>query len=84
MLDGLSWHATMIDTLGSDHWPILLSININGTPGRKPFHFEKLCLTHADFQSNINLWWKAVVNTICTPMYKFQQKLRNLKQHLKS
>jgi hypothetical protein len=40
MLDGLSWHATVIDTPGYDHWSILISININGTPGRKPFLFE--------------------------------------------
>jgi exonuclease III len=55
MLDGLAWNATVIDTPGSDHWPILLSININGTPSKKPFLFEKFWLTHPDFQANIKL-----------------------------
>ena len=42
MMDGLAWNATVIDTLGSDHWPILLTLNITRNPGRKPFYFEKL------------------------------------------
>jgi hypothetical protein len=84
MLDGLTWNSTMIDTPRSDHWLILLSINISGTPGRKPFRFEKLWLTHLDFQANINLWWKEEAIKMGTPMYKFQQKLKNLKKHLKS
>jgi len=41
MMDCLAWNATVIDTLGLDHWPILLSINISGTPGKNPFCFEK-------------------------------------------
>jgi hypothetical protein len=84
MLDGLAWNATVIDTPGSDHWSILLSISISGTPGRKPFRFEKFWLTHPDFQANIKLWWKEATITTGTPMYKFQQKLKNLKQHLKA
>jgi hypothetical protein len=59
-------------------------MNISGTPGRKPFLFEKFWLTHPDFQENIGLWWKEATITTGTPMYKFQQKLKNLKQHLKS
>jgi exonuclease III len=49
MLDGLARNTTVIDTPGSDHWPILLSINISGIPGIKPFRFEKLWLTHPNF-----------------------------------
>jgi hypothetical protein len=81
MMDGLAWNATVIDTPGSDHWSILLSINISGTPGRKPFRFEKFWLTHPDFQANIKLWWKEVAIPTGTPMYRFQQRLKNLKQH---
>jgi len=53
MMDGLSWNAIVINTTGSDHWPILLTLNITTTLGRKPFRFEKLWLTHPDFQTNI-------------------------------
>jgi exonuclease III len=69
MLDGLAWNATVIDTQGSDHWPILLSINISGTPGRKPFRFEKFWLTHPKFQANIKLWWEEALSQqgpLCT------------------
>jgi hypothetical protein len=84
MMDGLAWNATVIDTPGSDHWPILLTLDITGTPGRKPFHFEKFWLKHPDFQTNIKTWWEEVAIQIGTPMYRFQQRLKNLKQHLKS
>jgi hypothetical protein len=84
MLDGLAWNAMIIDSPGSDHWSILLTINISGTPGRKPFRFEKFWLTHPDFQANIKLWWKEAAIHTGTPMYRFQQRLKNLKQHLKS
>jgi hypothetical protein len=69
ILEGLTWQATVIDTPGSDNWSILLMINISGTPGKKPFHFEKFGLTHLDFQENISLWWKEVIITKGTPMY---------------
>jgi hypothetical protein len=83
MMEGLTWHATVIDAPGSNHWPILLRMDISGTPGKKPFHFKKFWLTHPDFQENIEQWWQEVVVPRGTPMYKFQQKLKNLKQRLK-
>jgi hypothetical protein len=84
MLVGLAWNVTIIDSLASDHWPILLNINISGTPGIIPFRFDKFWLTHPDFQANIQSWWKEVVIPTGTPMYRFQQRLKNLKQHLKA
>jgi hypothetical protein len=79
----LAWNAMVIDTPGLDHWVILLSINISGTVGRKPFLFEKLWLTHPKFQDNIKLWWEEETIPTGSPMYRFQQRLKNLKQHLK-
>jgi exonuclease III len=84
MLDGLAWNATVIGTSGLDHWPILLSTNISGTLGRKLFCLEKFWLTHPKFQANIKLWWEKMTIPTGTPMYKFQQRLKNLKQHMKS
>jgi len=84
MMDGLAWNATFIDGTGSNHWPIILTLNINDTPGRKPFRFKKFWLTHLDFQANIKAWWEAVAIQTKTPMYKFQQRLKNLKQQLKT
>jgi hypothetical protein len=84
ILDGLSWNAMVIDILISDHWPILLTVNISGTPNINHFHFDKFWLTHLDFQENIKKWWEEVTIQTGTPMYRFQQRLKNLKQHLKS
>jgi hypothetical protein len=84
MMDGLAWNSMIIDTLGLDHWPTLLTLNISGTLGRKPFLFEKFYLTHPDFQTNIKQWWEEVTIQTVTPMYRFQQRLKNLKLQLKS
>jgi hypothetical protein len=84
MMDGLSWNSTVIDTPRSDHWPILVTLNITGTPRRKPFRFEKFWLKHSDFRTNIKTWWEEEAIQTGTPMYRFQQWLKNLKQHLKS
>jgi len=84
MMDGVAWNATVIDTMGSNHWPILLTLNITGTPGIKTFLFEKFWLTHPYFQANIKAWWEEVALQIGTPMYRFQQRLKNLKQQLKT
>jgi hypothetical protein len=74
----------VINTPGLDHWPILLTMDISGTLGKKPFCFDKLWLTHQDFQANIGHWWQEATISKGTPMYKFQQKLKNLKQRLKT
>jgi len=39
---------------------------------------------HSDFQTNINTWWEEAAIQTGTPMYWFQQRLKNLKQHLKT
>jgi hypothetical protein len=36
-----------------------------------------------DFQANIKLWWEEAAIPTRTPMYRFQQRLKNIK-HLKS
>jgi hypothetical protein len=84
ILEGLTWQATVIDTPGSDHWSILLTINISGTPGKKPFRFEKFGLTHPDFQENISLLVEGSDNHKRYSYVQFQQKLKNLKQRLKT
>jgi hypothetical protein len=83
MMDGLAWNSTVINTPTSYHWPILLTLNITDTPGRKPFCFEKFWWTHPDFQTKIKTWWEEEAIQIGTPMYQLQQRQKNLKQHLK-
>jgi hypothetical protein len=41
-------------------------------------------LKHTDFQTNVKTWWEEAAIQTGTPMYRFQQRLKNLKQHLNS
>jgi hypothetical protein len=83
MLDGLSLEACILDAQGSYHWPIQLWVDILGSLGRKPFRFKKFWISHPEFQSMVPTWWKEVVVPHGSLMYRFQQKLKNFKQHLK-
>jgi hypothetical protein len=56
----------------------------SGFTPKKPFHFENFWLTHPDFQENAPTWWKNVEVSHGTLMYRFQQKLKNFKQHLRN
>ena len=84
ILDGTAVETTILNRTGSDHWPIQLWMDVPATPGKKPFRFEQFWLDHPDFQANIRGWWEAAEITHGTKMYRFQQKLKNLKQQLKS
>jgi hypothetical protein len=83
MLDGMAMEATVLNLPGSDHWPIQLWMDISATPGKKPFRFEQFWLDHPDFQANIHDWWQQAAIPQGSKMFRFQQKLKNLKQILK-
>lgn len=34
----------ILSTMGADHWPIRLEIDIKGSPKKRPFRFEAFCL----------------------------------------
>jgi len=59
-------------------------LDVLATPGKKPFRFEQFWFDHPDFQANIQEWWKEAEISYGSKMYQFQQKLKNLKQKLKS
>jgi exonuclease III len=84
IMDGTAMETTILNRTGSDHWPIQLWMEVPATPGKKPFRFEQFWLDHPDFQANIRGWWKEAEISHGTKMYRFQQKLKNLKQKLKS
>jgi hypothetical protein len=55
-----------------------------GFPTRpKPFRFEKFWLTHLDFNQLAHTWWAQAEIDHGTHMYKFQQRLKNFKLHIK-
>jgi exonuclease III len=40
MLEGTALEASILNIPGSDHWPIHLWLDVQATPGKKPFRFE--------------------------------------------
>ena len=83
MMEGTTLEATILNFSGSDHWPIQLWMDVPATPGKKPFRFEQFWLDHLDFQANIQNWWRAAEVPRGSKMFRFQQKLKNLKHTLK-
>jgi len=66
-----------------DCWPIQLEASFIGTPRNRPFRFENVWLTHPDFISNINKWWKEELHVQGTKMFMLQQRLKHTKAKLK-
>jgi mannosylglycoprotein endo-beta-mannosidase len=83
MLEGIAMEGNILNLSGSDHWPIQLWMDVPATTGKKPFRFEQFWLEHPDFQANIQKWWKEAEVQRGSKMFKFQQKLKNLKHILK-
>jgi exonuclease III len=83
MMEGTTMEATILNLSGSDHWPIQLWMDVPATPGKKPFRFEQFWLDHPDFQANIQNWWREAEVQRGSKMFRFQQKLKNLKHTLK-
>lgn len=49
--------ASVLPVGGSDHWSIQMEIQGIGTPWNRPFRFENIWLSHADFINNIEKLW---------------------------
>jgi len=83
MLEGTALESSILDWHGSDHWPIQLWLKVPATPGRKPFRFEQFWLSHPDFHNKIQAWWREAEVPHGSKMYRFQQRLKNLKKQLR-
>ena len=83
MMEGTTMESTILNFSGSDHWPLQLWVDVLATPSKKPFRFEQFWLDHPDFRANIQDWWREAEVPCGSKMYRFQQKLKNLKQTLK-
>jgi hypothetical protein len=84
LMEGTTLEARILDAHRSDHWPIQLWLDIPASPGCKPFRFEWFWLNHPYFQQNTHTWWKDASIPHGSKMYRFQHKLKNFKQRLKS
>jgi len=75
--------ANIMPKLGSEHWPIVFSLDPGNIPRPKPFHFETFWLSHPDFHQLAQTWWTQDEIDHGTHMYRFQQRLKNFKEQLK-
>jgi hypothetical protein len=75
--------ANILPREGSDHWPVSLFLDARAMQKFKPFRFEKFWVSHPDFQQLAKSWWNQTKIEHDTFMYKFKQRLKNFKQHLK-
>jgi hypothetical protein len=75
--------TTILPSSGSDHWPICMHWHQSGKNHFLPFRFEKFWLTNPEFMPMIQNWWSSTHPPGFSKMYRFQQKLKMLKQHLK-
>jgi len=48
--------AEVLPSAGSDHWPISLQWDSEGTPRTTPFRFDKFWLSHPHFKDRIKAW----------------------------
>jgi hypothetical protein len=83
-MEGITLEDRILDVHGLDHWPIQLWLDIPASLGRKRFILEWFWLNHPNFQQNSHTWWREVSISHCSKMYRFQQKLKNFKQKLKT
>ncbi|XP_075674788.1 uncharacterized protein LOC142643979 [Castanea sativa] len=69
----------------SDHWPILLSLDVNGEHQKwrkKPFRFEAMWVSDSGCREVITRAWDCTANG--TPMFATTTKLKRCKNSLKA
>eukprot|EP00253_Pinus_taeda_P033811 PITA_33811 len=75
--------AKILPSLGSDHWPIRLEIDIKRIQGKRPFKFEAFWLRDPDFIKKVEVWWGNCTSQGRCRMHTFQLKLKSLKVQIK-
>jgi len=73
----------IMPTLGSDHWPVRLEIDIKKNSGKKPFRFEAFWLRNPLFLQKAEEWWTQSTVQGKGRMHTFQLKLKELKGRIK-
>eukprot|EP00253_Pinus_taeda_P019250 PITA_19250 len=81
---GGDFHASILPQGGSDHWPIMLQWTRPGKQCNRPFRYEAFWSNHPNFKEVVQTAWRTFTPPEGAKMYKFQQKLRHLKQVLKA
>lgn len=72
---------SIINRIGSDHYPISFVADNFKNNQSFPFWFEKMWISHPNHEKSITNWWNIDVNG--TTMYKVAKKLKNIKVNIK-
>eukprot|EP00253_Pinus_taeda_P004868 PITA_04868 len=56
ILDGTVVESNILPSGVSDHWPISLAVELQGTPKNKPFRFEKFWIEHPNFLTMVEVF----------------------------
>jgi hypothetical protein len=83
MMQGIDMEGNILPWGGSDHWPVQLEANFQGTPKNRPFIFESFWLDHPSFKEKIKIWWTKDIQEQGTKMYRLQGRLRHVKKKIK-
>jgi len=75
--------AKILPSLGSDHWPIRLEIDIKKNKGKKPFRFEAFWLRNPQFLNKLEEWWTQSTVKGKGKMHTIQLKLKEIKGKIK-
>lgn len=67
--------------LGSDHFPLSLSVDLLGRKKFFSFRFEKMWTYHPDLKNMVHDWWNIQVDG--TTMYRVAKKLSNVKNNVR-
>eukprot|EP00253_Pinus_taeda_P001936 PITA_01936 len=81
ILDGITVESDILPTGGSDHWPISLTVAVQGTLRNKPFRFEKFWLDHPNFLELVEKWWSKpleVFGDIFKEKTRIEEKLEQI------
>eukprot|EP00253_Pinus_taeda_P023228 PITA_23228 len=76
--------AKIMPSLGSDHWPIRLEVDIKVSQGKRPFRFESFWLRDPEFIKKVEEWWSQSTIQGKGKMRMFQLKLKELKEKIKN
>eukprot|EP00253_Pinus_taeda_P024373 PITA_24373 len=83
LLKGSNITALILPFGGLDYWPIQLEASLFGKPRNTLFRFENAWLTHSNFLTNIEQWWKEDLHLQGTKVFPLHCKLKHIKGRLK-
>ena len=70
--------------VGSEHSPVSLVWEDGYPPIRFPFRFEQFWVEHKNFKELVEKWWEEMEPIRGTLIYQFQQKLKKLKEKIRT